>query len=155
MRVFSPERPEIPTTSDLIAERFSDRHSQFIAGRGETIIADTIVAKIVSLAVREIRGVHILPGPRSRGWLSAIAGTRGQDADEPVRVKIGNREVAVHVRIAVDHGRSIPDLADAIRRSVVDRVQSATGLTVKEVHIDVADLYFPDGEPGDGDEIPA
>ena len=41
---------------------------------------------------------------------------------------------------------SIPQLADAIRRNIIDRVESMTGLVVIAVDISVVDLYFEEDE---------
>ena len=45
-----------------------------------------------------------------------------------------------------EYGASIPQVADAIRQNITDRVRTMTGLKVVEVNIDVVDLYFPDGD---------
>jgi uncharacterized alkaline shock family protein YloU len=63
-----------------------------------------------------------------------------------VTVEVGEREAAVDLRLTVEYGASIPDLAVAVRANVIERLQSMTGLRVKEVNIDVADLYFAEDE---------
>ena len=59
-----------------------------------------------------------------------------------VDVVVGEIEAAVDLGMSVDYGVSIPDVADAVRRNIMGRVQTMTGLIVKEVNIDVTDLYF-------------
>ncbi|MCY3926120.1 MAG: Asp23/Gls24 family envelope stress response protein [bacterium] len=49
---------------------------------------------------------------------------------------------AIDVVIVVQYGYSIPTLAKEVRDNVVARVESATGLVVKEVNIEVDDLRF-------------
>ena len=41
---------------------------------------------------------------------------------------------------------SIPHVADAVRRNIIDRVEAMTGLTVIAVDIAVTDLYFADDD---------
>jgi uncharacterized alkaline shock family protein YloU len=48
--------------------------------------------------------------------------------------------------IVVIYGVSIPQVADAVRRNIIDRVEAMTGLTVIAVDIAVTDLYFPEDE---------
>lgn len=122
--------------------------------QGKTTIENAVVAKIAGIATREIEGVHSLE-PMSTG--SAISGLasgltsrmRGDDQNAPaqgsqnVRVEVGEREAAVDLAMTVDYGLSIPQVAEAVRHNIISRVGAMTGLAVKEVNIDVTDLYFP------------
>ncbi len=63
-----------------------------------------------------------------------------------VDVVVGEIEAAVDLGMSVDYGVNIPQVADAVRSNIVGRVQAMTGLIVKEVNIDVTDLYFPNME---------
>lgn len=49
-------------------------------------------------------------------------------------------------RIYRVYGASISDVAQAVRQNIITRVREMTGLIVKEVNIDVIDLYFPGDE---------
>ncbi len=119
---------------------------QLDSGHGKTIIADTVVAKIAAAATREIDGVHDLV---TMGTGAAIAGFAGRLARSDQRatgvsVEVGQREAAVDLNMTVDYGVNIPQVAEAVRHNIMDRVRSMTGLIVKEVNINAADLYFPD-----------
>jgi uncharacterized alkaline shock family protein YloU len=144
MRISTPEPDRGIPISELTTQRLADHHNhtEFISSRGETIIADGIVSKITSLALREIPQVHEVVDQHQANRFLTFLG-RGRDDGEAVRVKVGNREVSIQLRIAVDHGVSIPEIAESVRRCVVDRVESMTGLSVKEVDLDIRDLYFP------------
>lgn len=116
--------------------------------RGTTRIAESVVSKIAGLAAREVSGVHSLVshhlGQTVVGLARAV--TRQQDRDQGVRVQVGTREAAVDLKISVEYGVNIPEVAIAVRENVVDRVQGMTGLTVKEVNVEIVDLYFPEAE---------
>ena len=110
---------------------------------GRTTIADLVVAKIAGRATREVSGVHEIV---TQGVGSAISGlaqrvTGGERSAQGVNVDVGEHEAAVDLRIVVDYGASIPQVAESIRRNVSSRVKSMTGLTVKEVNINVVDLF--------------
>jgi len=115
------------------------------AERGRTTIANGVVAKIAGLAAREVEGVHDLVstslGQTVAGIARAVTRTGGQD--HGVSVEVGQREAAVDLRLIAEYGVNIPSVADEVRRNVTHRVESMTGLTVKEVNISVVDLYFP------------
>jgi uncharacterized alkaline shock family protein YloU len=117
--------------------------------QGRTTIADHVVAKIIGIAAREVEGVYEIvasgPGATLSGIAQRITGT--ETRDRGVIVEVGEREVACDMRLVVIYGASIPQVADAIRRNVIARVGEMTGLAVKEINIDVIDLYFPDDEP--------
>ncbi len=121
---------------------------------GQTIIRNQVVAKIASLAAREVEGVHrLVPfGPSQSVVSLAKTVTGGTMRDLGVQVEVGTKEAAVDVRIVVDYGASIPAVAEAIRRNVAERVEAMTGLKVVQVNIDVVDLYFGEEET---EEAPA
>jgi uncharacterized alkaline shock family protein YloU len=111
---------------------------------GSTTIADGVVGKVAEMAAREIRGVHDLSGGVG-GTLRRI--TPGlDDRGSGASVEVGEKETIVDLDLIVDYGASIPQVADAVRENVIDRVEYTTGLRVKEVNIDVSDLFFVEEE---------
>jgi uncharacterized alkaline shock family protein YloU len=115
---------------------------------GRTIIADVVVAKIAGIATKEIEGVHEL---LSHGMGETIAGlaqrvTRSDTRGQGVRVSVEDGVATIDMRITCDYGISVVQVADAVRRNIISRVKSMTGLNVREVNIEVADLYFPESE---------
>lgn len=63
-------------------------------------------------------------------------------ADVPVEV--GEEEAAVDLSMAVEYGKPIPRVSEAVRRNVINRVENLTGLRVTEVNILVNDVLFPE-----------
>jgi uncharacterized alkaline shock family protein YloU len=119
---------------------------------GRTLIADSVVAKIVAMATREIGGVYEMGAGATRmmGTLrERVPGARASVA-QGVRVEVGELQAAADIDLVVEYGVVIPDLADAIRRNVIDAVERMCGLEVTEVNISIDDVYVP----GD-DEQPA
>jgi uncharacterized alkaline shock family protein YloU len=119
--------------------------------KGKTTIANGVVAKIVGIAAREIDGVKDVVGSGAGATISGLATrvTRGDTRAQGVSVEVGEREAAASINIIAYYGVSIPQLADAIRRNIIDRVESMTGLNVIAVDIAVTDLYFEDDEQVD------
>jgi uncharacterized alkaline shock family protein YloU len=117
---------------------------QLDSGHGKTIIADTVVAKIAGVATREVDGVHDIVTLGTGAAIAGIAGRmmRTDQRTAGVSVEVGQREAAVDLNITVEYGVSIPQVAEAVRQNIIERVRSMTGLTVKEVNINAADLYF-------------
>jgi uncharacterized alkaline shock family protein YloU len=119
--------------------------------KGKTTIANGVVAKIVGIAAREIDGVKDVVGSGAGATISGLATrvTRGDTRSQGVSVEVGEREAAASINIIAYYGVSIPQLADAVRRNVIDRVELMTGLTVIAVDIAVMDLYFEEDEKED------
>jgi uncharacterized alkaline shock family protein YloU len=119
-----------------------------VSEKGKTIISDGVVAKIAGLAAREVEGVHHLVdtglGKAVVGIARAVA--RQANRDQGILVEVGEKEAAVDVRLCAEYGVNIPAVAAAVRNNVASRVESMTGLLVKEVNVAVVDLYFPEEE---------
>ncbi|HEX5385627.1 MAG TPA: Asp23/Gls24 family envelope stress response protein [Gemmatimonadales bacterium] len=128
------------------------RATELTGDHGRTTIADVVVAKVAGLAAREIPGVHELLTQGVSGTIAGLAQrvAGGDTRAHGVRVEVGEHEATVDLRVTVEYGVSIPQVAEAVRRNIIDRVGGMTGLIVREVNIDVTDLHFPDEEPAPG-----
>lgn len=126
----------------------STGESTLITEQGKTTIANGVVSKVAGIAAREIDGVReLVPAGAGAAFGNiARAVTGGESQDRGVTVEVGQREAAVDLRMIVTYGASIPQVAQAVRQNIINRVREMVGLTVKEVNIDVVDLYFPGEE---------
>jgi uncharacterized alkaline shock family protein YloU len=48
--------------------------------------------------------------------------------------------------LTVEYGKSIPQIAQAVRQNVINRVENLVGLNVTEVNVAVNDVFFPEQE---------
>ncbi len=124
------------------------RATELVTEQGKTTIADVVVSKIAGIAAREVPGVHELVTQGVGGAVTGLAQrvTGADTRSQGVNVEVGEREAAIDLRLTVDYGVSIPQVAEAVRRNIMSRLEAMTGLVVKEVNIDVTDLYFPEEE---------
>jgi uncharacterized alkaline shock family protein YloU len=53
----------------------------------------------------------------------------------------------VDLTMAIEYGHSVPQLTEAVRRNVINRVEDLTGLRVTEVNITVNDVQIPEERP--------
>ncbi len=118
--------------------------------RGTTRIEDSVVSKIAGIAAQEVDGVRMGGGGSQAigGILSSVTGgsVGGGGQSRGVSVEVGAVETAVDLTMTVAYGRSIPQVAEAVRRNVVNRVENLVGLNVTEVNIAVNDVFFPGQE---------
>jgi len=117
--------------------------------RGNTIIQDTVVAKIAGIAAGEVDGIRMGSGASqtASNLLGSIPGVGGSSSQtQGVSVEVGQEEAAIDLTVTAEYGKSVPQLAEAVRRNVANRVESLVGLRVTEVNVAVNNVYFPEME---------
>ena len=125
-----------------------------VSGHGRTTIADAVVAKIVSVATREVDGVYAMGAGAARmvgAVRQRVPGARVSES-QGVAVEVGERQAAADIDLVIEYGVAIPDLAAAVRRNVINAVERMCGLEVTEVNISIDDIHLPsDEEPESGE----
>ena len=113
---------------------------------GVTTIDENVVAKIAGMAAREVPGVYDM-GNAVRRAFSAVT-DRIPNAQTNVAggisVQKGETQTAIEVTVVVDYGAPIVEVANAIRRNLLEQIEGTTGLEVVEVNINVTDVHLPD-----------
>ena len=122
--------------------------------RGSTNISDTVVQKIAGIAAQEVEKVQIGGGTAAAvtGFLGSVSGvvtgsSGGGAPTSGVSVEVGEEEAAVDLTIAIEYGVSIPQVTEAVRRNIINRVENLVGLRITEVNIVVNDVQFPEERP--------
>jgi uncharacterized alkaline shock family protein YloU len=134
------------TTDD--GQQQQDSRSPLQTELGITTIQDSVVSKVAGIAAQEVEGVRMGSGTTSQAVgsiMSAVPGVGGGSASQSSRgvsVEVGEVEAAVDLTMNVEYGRSIPQIAEAVRTNVIRRVESLVGLRVTEVNITVSDIFF-------------
>jgi uncharacterized alkaline shock family protein YloU len=115
--------------------------------RGSTRIEDNVVAKIAGIAGQEVEGVQMGGGTARAigGFLDSVTGGGGETRG--VAVEVGEVEAAIDLTMAVEYGRPIPQISEAVRRNVINRIENLTGLQVTQVNITVSDVLLPEERP--------
>ncbi len=128
--------------------------SALSSDRGSVTIDDAVVKKIAGIAAQEVEKVQVGGGTSAAvgGFLGSVTGAVTGSSSGPaptsgVSVEVGNEEAAVDLTVALEYGVAIPRTTEAVRRNVINRVESLTGLRVTEVNITVNDVQFPEERP--------
>jgi len=75
----------------------------------------------------------------------SVSGSSGSvDYSRGVSAEVGEEEAAVDLTTTIEYGQSIPRVTEAVRRNIINRVESLTGLRVTEVNITVNDIQVPE-----------
>ena len=120
--------------------------SPLLSDRGTTIISDTVVSSLAGMAAREVEGVH-MGGVASRtagGVLGSIRGSESKTSG--ISVEVGRTETAIDLKIGIEYNKNILQTVEEVRRRITDRIQSMTGLRVKELNATITDITFPEKE---------
>lgn len=145
--------PARGTTSTATAPVPAPRRAaaELSSEHGNTTISDVVVAKIVSMATREIDGVYAM-GTGSARMIGAVRqrvpGARASET-QGVAVEVGERQAAADIDLVVQYGVAIPDLAASVRNNVIGMVERICGLEVTEVNIGIDDIHLPGDQETD------
>src|ERR687893_3085238 len=120
--------------------------SPLLSDRGATIISDTVVTSIAGLAAQEVDGVH-MGGGASRtasGVLGSLTGSESKSSG--ISVEVGRTETAIDLKMGIEYNKNILQTVEEVRRRITDRVQSMTGLRIRELNATITDITFPEKE---------
>ena len=131
-----------------MSEQSSSGSSPLQTDRGNTSISDSVVSKIAGIAAQEVDGIRMGSGASqtASSLLGSITGGSGGGQTAGVSVEVGQEEAAIDLTLTVEYGKSVPQIAEAVRRNVSNRVESLVGLRVTEVNITVQNIFFPQQE---------
>ena len=122
---------------------------------GTTTISTSVVQQIAGIAAQEVEKVQMGGGASAAvgGFLQSVTGSvtgggaGGGNFAKGVSAEVGEEEAAIDLTMAIEYGQSIPQLTEAARRNVINRVESLVGLHVTEVNITVNDVQVPEERP--------
>src|SRR5918994_1192510 len=132
----------------------SSQRSPLKSEMGNTTISSAVVSQIAGIAAQEVENAQMGGGASAAvgGILQSVAGsvtggTSGGNYSRGVSVEVGEEEAAVDLTMTIEYGQLIPQITEAARRNVINRVESLTGLRVTEVNIVVTDVQIPEERP--------
>ena len=143
-----------------MSEESGSQGSPLKSEMGTTTISNAVVSQIAGIAAQEVEKVQMGGGATAAvgGFLQSVTGgvtggsSSGGNFSRGVSVEVGEEEAAIDLTMAVEYGQSIPRLTDAVRRNVINRVESLVGLRVTEVNIQVSDVQVPEERPMLGEQ---
>lgn len=108
--------------------------------KGTVNISEEVVAAIAALAVSEVEGVYGL----SSSFTADLAQLLGKkNMSKGVKLSIEENVVSVECFVVINYGVEIPAVAANIQDSVMNAVESMTGLKVAAVDVDICGISAP------------
>ena len=133
-----------PSVDEQRDSQGQQQQSPLRTERGITRIEDNVVAKVAGIAAQEVEGIQMGGGTARAvgGFLDSVTGAGGQTRG--VAVEVGEEEAAIDLSMAVEYGKAIPQISEAVRRNVINRIENLIGLRVTEVNITINDALLPE-----------
>ena len=135
-----------------------ENKDEIIENNGEEIalesndikIAEGVVASIAGVAVSEVSGVYGMAGGFVGGISEAFTGKK--NIAKGIKVELEGQEAKIDVKIIVEFGARIPDVAYEIQNRVKKAVEDMTGLKVAGISVHVQDVKIQGQEDREKEE---
>ncbi|BCU82639.1 hypothetical protein JIR001_24220 [Polycladomyces abyssicola] len=111
--------------------------------QGSIRIADDVVAVIAGLAATKTKGIASMSGGITEGWAKRVS---GKNVTRGVSVEVGQVETAIDLRVIVEYGVKINEVARELQQNVKEAVETMTGLRVVEVNVKVEGVDIKEKE---------
>ncbi|MEG1519887.1 MAG: Asp23/Gls24 family envelope stress response protein [Clostridia bacterium] len=110
------------------------------SSKGRTTYNDSIITKIVTLAVCEVEGV---------APITEVKGEPSENADkylQKVKFDLDKDELLIELSIYVYYGYSVPDVAFKVQEAVFNGIENMTSYKLTSVDVTVLGVVTPNEE---------
>lgn len=112
-------------------------------------VHESVLSLLVKRSTATVDGVIRLAESSIVDSLAEMVGNR-KSFDHSITIVMGEKSVAIEVRIVVEYGKFIPDVAKNVQKTVMEDIESMTGMTVERIDVLVCDV---DDKDKDKDEF--
>lgn len=111
----------------------SNRENMNKIESGEVKFSNDVISSIVEIAINEVPGVKT-----SKTLVDKVMNTNAL-----IKVAIMNSsEIDITISVNVEYGKNIPEIAVKVQDNVISNVEAMTGLSVKNINVNVDGLYI-------------
>ena len=121
---------------------------------GSVKIHENVVAQLARRAVLEVKGISRLAGSALVDDIASLVGSRRMQS-RAVSVVLGDEgNVDIEIKVVLEFGDCIPEVASTAQTKVIELVESTTGMSVSKVDILVQEIDEPEPEEPETAENP-
>ena len=113
------------------------------AAGGQTVISDSVVAKVAGVAARGVPGVHSLGTAPVRAFGAIREALSGTDLSQGVSVTVGDTDVVVDIVIVAEYPVPVQQIAADVRAGITRAIEDFVGLRVSAVNVTINDVHHP------------
>jgi uncharacterized alkaline shock family protein YloU len=101
-----------------------------------------VISSLVRKITSEIAGVTRLSGSTLVDNIAEFIGNR-RITDRAISIQIDEDKVAIEIKVNIEFGYKVPEVAEAIQTAVVEQVEATTGMSVTGVSVIVQEIEEP------------
>jgi len=117
----------------------AERRVEIVDEDGRITITEDVIASIARIAAERVDGIaHASSSP---GGLQRIFG--GEDLAPNIKAELADGAVLLELRIAVEYGYPVHEVASAVQQNVQNDVERLAGVTVSSVNVNVKKVVPP------------
>ena len=118
-------------------------------GMGDIKIHESVIASLARKAALSVAGVARLAGSSLVDNIAEIVGSRRMQS-RAVTISIGEKnDVSIELKIVLQFGCNIPEVATEVQKSVISEIESTTGMNVTSVDVLVQEIEAERKEESD------
>jgi uncharacterized alkaline shock family protein YloU len=102
-------------------------------------IHENVISSIVRKAALSIPGITRLAGSSFVDNIAEIVGSRKMH-DRAIAINMEDDKVSIEIKVNIQFGFKVPELASAVQSAVVEQVEGVTGMTVTGVNVVVQEI---------------
>ncbi len=118
----------------------ADKRVEIVDEDGQISIAEDVIASIARIAAERVDGIAHSSGGSS-GGLRSIFG--GEDLAPNIKTELTGEQVRVELRIAVEYGYPVHEVAQGVQTNVQRDIESLAGIQVSGIDVYVKKVAAP------------
>ncbi len=118
----------------------ADKRVELIDEDGRISIAEDVIASIARIAAEKVDGIAHSSGGGGGGLMSIFG---GEDVAPNIKTELSNEEVRVELRISVEYGYPVHEVAQGVQQNVQHDIEQLAGVTVANVDVFVKKVVPP------------
>lgn len=111
-----------------------------------------VISSLVRKIASEIEGITRLAGSTLVDSIAEYIGNR-RISDRAIAICIDEDKVAIEIKVNIEFGFKVPEVAEALQTAVVEQVEATTGMTVTNVSVVVQEIEEPPAPPTPEEEV--
>ncbi|MFC2095474.1 Asp23/Gls24 family envelope stress response protein [Candidatus Bipolaricaulota bacterium] len=118
----------------------ADKRVELIDEDGRISIAEDVISSIARIAAEKVDGIAHASGSGGGGLMSIFS---GEDIAPNIKTELANEEVRVELRISVEYGYPVHEVAQGVQQNVQRDIEQLAGVAVANVDVFVKKVVPP------------